>query len=244
MIGAEQIVTDDAAGPSNVDLHLTAEELAVLCRGREERLARLLPELAGARALDVVERTLVARGLLELAATGGTQPAPFVADLVLGICEPRTLEHVTVDELGGGPGFWVAIAHGDEVAVTITPSQAPAIYDVSVSGPYAPVRKENGGEPELETTLGRLEQLLTARREDTLVADPEDPATELVLGASSFVERVTRTFDGHGLAVEHRVLLDAADHGTYELVGMPSPVEGDDVDRAATIAWVRVCETW
>jgi hypothetical protein len=224
---------------ANVDLRLAAEELAVLCRGREAALALLLPELAGMQVPDVVERTLVARGFLELAPGGGTALAPFVEDLVLGVCEAWSVEHVTVDELGDGPGFWMAIAHGDDVAVTITPSEVDAVYDVSVSGPYEPP-PDPSGEPELETTLGRLEELLSARREATLGPDPGDRATALVLGASSYVERVRRTFGWGVLAVEHRVLLDAADLGTYDLVGLPSPVDGDAVDAGATIRWVRV----
>ncbi|MEA2157007.1 MAG: hypothetical protein QOE11_3147 [Solirubrobacteraceae bacterium] len=235
----------DGDGPDggtllSLDFRLTAEELAVLCRGREEALALLLPELAGITPLDVVERSLIARELLELAPGAGARPVGFTEDLVRALCEPVSIEHVTIDELGGGPGSWLTIAHGDDIAVTVTPSEVVSVYDVSMSGPYAPATNGHGDQAEFETTLRRLEELLTARRADALASDPEDRATALVLGAATYVERVQRVLDGGTLAVEHRVLLDADDLGTWELLGVPSPVEGDEVDRDAAISWVRI----
>jgi hypothetical protein len=223
-----------------IDLRVTVEELAVLCRDDPGALALLLPDTAGVEALDVVERVLVARGMLELAAHGGTRRAAFADELVRTLTTPVSIEHVTVDELGDGPGWWVAVALGEDIAATITPAEVASVYDVSITGPYAPPAVADPGAAELVTTLAHLEQLLSARRDATLAADPGDRAAAIVVGAASYVERVRRTGDARAVMVEHRVLLDAGDLGTWELFGVPSPVDGDEVVGETQIAWVMI----
>jgi hypothetical protein len=223
-----------------IDLRVTVEELAVLCRDDPGALASLLPETAGVAPLDVVERVLAARGMLELAAHGGTRRAAFADELVRALTTPVSIEHVTVDELGAGPGWWVVVAHGHDIAATITPAEVASVYDVSITGPYEPPAETDPGAAELVTTLARLESLLTARRDATLAAGPGDRAAAIVLGAASYVERVRRTVDVRAVTVDHRVLLDAGDLGTWELFGVPSPVDGDDAVGETQIAWVMI----
>lgn len=234
------MIASDAAVES-FELRLAAEELVVLCRGHEAGLALLLPELADLPAPDVVERTLIARGLLELDRTSGTRPDAFAGEIVEWMCAPNLVEHVTVDELGGGPGWWEAIAHADEAAVTVTPTHVAGVYSVVLTGPYEP--PPAAGEPELETSIGRLETLLSARRAGTLGLEPGDDAARLVLGASAFVDRVTRRRGGSTLVVEHRAVLAAGDLGTWVLTGLPSPADGDDIDTDAPVAWSRIPDT-